>query len=314
MAKPALLVLDPGHPGQNDALAQDFHLVRLWKETDPDSVIRHEAESIRGIVTYLTPVRDRLINALPNLEMVAAGSAGLDHIDLDACNTKGISVSHIKGILSDDVADLTMGLVISLMRRIVEGDAFIRAGMWQKGGFPLSVRMAGKKLGLVGMGRIGRAIARRAGAFDMDILYTARGPKEDLDYPYVADVKTLAAESDCLVLACEGGPETQNMIDFDVLKALGPKGYLVNIARGSVVKEDDLLAALQNKDIAGAALDVFAKEPAVPDAFFRMDNVVLTPHIGSATQETRREMGEALVRDVLAYFSGGKPYGRVDSA
>jgi lactate dehydrogenase-like 2-hydroxyacid dehydrogenase len=181
---------------------------------------------------------------------------------------------------------------------------YVRVGKWASGAFSLSSSLSGKTVGIVGMGRIGRAIARRCLAFDMKIVYHGPRQKPDLTYPYFADLRQMAEASDVLVMACPGGPETKNLVTGKILKALGPKGYLVNIARGSVVNTEDLLIALRNRDIAGVGLDVYENEPNVPEALISMDNVVLLPHVGSATAETRSEMGRLVIANILAYFEG----------
>jgi lactate dehydrogenase-like 2-hydroxyacid dehydrogenase len=192
------------------------------------------------------------------------------------------------------------------MRRGVEGDAFVRAGLWQKNNLPLGVCLSGKTVGIVGLGRIGQAFARRAEAFDMNITYFGPNEKEEFPYTYYDDLEAMAADVDVLVLTCIGGIRTKHLVNYSILKALGQKGFLVNIARGSVVKQDDLLAALSNKIVAGAALDVYEDEPNVPDAFFIRDDVVVLPHIGSATFETRTKMGKIVASNLLAHFNGEK--------
>ena len=196
--------------------------------------------------------------------------------------------------------------MLNVARRAVEGDAYVRAGMWKNGPLALGTSLSGKRVGIVGLGRIGQAVARRATGFNMQISYHGRNEKPDQPYRFYADLKFMAAEVDFLVLTCPGGPATHHLIDYKVLQALGPSGHLINISRGSVVREDDLLVALRNKSIAGAGLDVYENEPHVPPALLTMDNVVLTPHIGSATRETRQRMGQIVVDNLLAHFAGHK--------
>ncbi len=306
MGQSAILALTPGHPGQFESLENDFKIIRLWKERDPDAAIRENAHDIRAVMTFLAPVREGLIAALPNLEIIAAGAVGIDHIDIKAAQARNIIVTNTPDVLTEDTADLAFALIMTLSRRVVEGDAFVRAGLWRSQSFPLASSLSGKSLGIIGMGRIGRAIARRAEVFNMHIAYTGPSEKRDLDYRYVADINDLAAGSDFLVCACAGGPATQNLVNYNVLGHLGAKGFLVNVSRGSVVSEQDLLIALQNRTIAGAALDVYENEPNVPEALFVMDNVVLTPHIGSATVETRRKMGQIVADNIRACLYGEK--------
>jgi lactate dehydrogenase-like 2-hydroxyacid dehydrogenase len=186
----------------------------------------------------------------------------------------------------------------------VEGDAFVRAGLWKKGPLSLGSSLSGKTAGIVGMGRIGQAIARRLQGFNMNIIWHGPRPKPDIAYPYYPTLKAMAEVSDFLILACPGGNDTKSLINYKILESLGPRGYLINISRGSVVDQEALLVALRNKSIAGAGLDVYENEPHVPEALFTMDNVVLTPHIGSATIETRTKMGQIVVENLLAHFEG----------
>ncbi len=303
MASKTILALSPGHPGQLETLEQNYKVIRLWQEREPDIVLKSEASDVVALTTFLTPVRANLIEALPNLEIIAAGAVGVDHIDLEAAKKRNIVVTNTPDVLTEDTADMGMGLILSLLRRVVEGDAFIRAGLWSKQGFPLGASLRGKTLGIVGMGAIGRALAMRASIFGMQIIYTGPSQK-DVPFSYVPDLADLAAKSEVMALCCRGGEQTHHMIDYNILGHLGPKGYLVNIARGSVVNEEDLLVALSNKIIAGAALDVYENEPRVPDALFVMDNVVLSPHIGSATFETRKAMGALVVENIEACLHG----------
>jgi lactate dehydrogenase-like 2-hydroxyacid dehydrogenase len=303
MALKTILALTPGHPEQLETLERSFTVIRLWKERDPDATIRENAGNIVALTTYLAPVREALIGALPNLEIIAIGAAGFDHVDLAAAKARNIMVTNTPNVLNEETADLGMTLILTLLRRVVEGDAFVRAGLWKNQSFPLGVTLKGRTLGIVGLGQIGQALAQRAAVFGMKIAYY--GPnKKGVPYQYYDDLSDLAAASDVLALTCKGGAATHHMIDYNILGHLGAKGYLVNIARGSVVVQDDLLVALRNKTIAGAALDVYESEPEVPDSLFVMDNVVLTPHIGSATYETRRNMGALVVSNIHAHLEG----------
>lgn len=302
MSNHFLLALDKGHPGQMDMLEAHFHIIRP-RAPDPERIIKEHAENIRAITTYLTPVRSDLIETLPNLEIIACGAVGYDHIDLDACAARGITVTNTPDVLTNDTADTGMMLMLNIMRRGVEGDAFVRAGMWNKGSLPLGSALSGKTVGIVGLGRIGQAFARRAAAFDMDIAYFGPNEKDEFPYSYYDDLEAMAKDADVLVLTCVGGTRTKGLINHTILKALGPQGFLINIARGSVVNQSDLLIALSNKSIAGAALDVYENEPAVPEELFVRDDVVLLPHIGSATKETRHKMGQIVAGNLLAHFN-----------
>ncbi len=291
----------PEHIAQ---LERQFCILRLWKERDPEGAILDNKQNIVGLIASLAPVRRTIIEALPNLEIIANCAVGFDNIDMKAAKERGIAVTNTPDVLTDDTADVGMLLMLNVARRAVEGDAYVRAGLWKNGALPLGVSLSGKRLGIVGLGRIGRAFARRAEGFAMDIAYYGPKEKEDVSYRYYADLKAMAHDVDFLVLSCPGGERTRHIIDYDVMCTLGDKGFLINIARGSVVDQEDLLLALSNKMIAGAGLDVYEGEPYVPRELFSMDNVVLTPHIGSATFETRTKMGQIVVDNVLAHFEG----------
>jgi len=227
---------------------------------------------------------------------------GYDGVDVPACKEKGIVVTHTPGVLTDDVADLAMGLVLSIGRRIPQADKFVRNGDWVDDQFALVHKVSGARIGIVGMGRIGRSIAQRAAAFEMRISYTCRDAKADVPYAFYKTATQLAAVVDYLVVAVPGGDGTKNMIDASVLQALGSKGYLINIARGSVVDQPVLVQALKDKEIAGAALDVFWDEPIIDPELRRLPNVVLTPHIASATVETRQAMAALTLDNLQAFY------------
>jgi lactate dehydrogenase-like 2-hydroxyacid dehydrogenase len=233
---------------------------------------------------------------------------GYDGVDVAAAKARGILVTHTPDVLNDDVADLALALALNIARRIPQADRYVREGRWaQQGPMPLATKMSGARMGIVGMGRIGQAIAERARAFGMSVAYTARSAKTNLPYTFHDQVTALAAQSDFLVVITPGGAATRKLIDAKVLQALGPTGYLINVARGSVVDEAALLAALQAGTIAGAALDVFENEPHVPEALRALDNVVLVPHIGSATVATRQAMANLAFENLRAFFAGGTP-------
>lgn len=295
--------MDKGHPGQMGALVAHFKCLRPTGR-DPEQVIKGHKNDIQAITAYLTPVHRSLIEALPNLEIIACGAVGIDHIDLEVCRARNIAVTNTPDVLSADTADIAIFLLLAVARRAVEGDACIRAGLWLQGPLALGTTLTGKTLGIVGLGRVGQEVASRAEAFGMEVAYYGPREKTGVKYRFYADLTALAQACDFLVLTCIGGPDTYHLIDYKVLQALGPQGILINIARGAVVKEEDLLIALRNRTIAGAGLDVFENEPYVPESIRRMDNVVLTPHIGSATLETRTKMGNLAVDNLLAHFEG----------
>ena len=281
-----------------------------------EKYVVHEREHIRdpqvlGRVKALVGGGESKIDAgymalFPALQMISVCGVGYDGIDVAAAKKRGIMVTHTPDVLNDDVADLALGLLLAVARKIPAADRFTRNADWLDGPFQLTRKLTGAKLGMVGMGRIGQAIAKRAAAFDMDIAYTSRNPRTDVSYRYVATPTALAAEVDFLVIITPGGAGTKNLINADVLKALGPQGFLVNVARGSVVDQAALIEALQKKMIAGAGLDVFVDEPNVPAELRKLDNVVLTPHIASGTVETRKAMS-ALALANLDAFTEGQP-------
>lgn len=301
MAKHALLTLDKGYP---EILEDHFEIIRP-SAPDPESVIKARAKDIKAIASTLTPVRRNLMELLPNLEIIAVNGVGYDHVDDKAAKERGIIITNTPDIVTDDTADTGMMLMLNVMRRGVEGDAYVRAGMWkQVTNKPVGTAVTGKRVGIVGLGRIGQAFARRAAAFDMDIAYFGPNEKEDFPYQYYDDLEALATDVDVLVLTCPGGVKTKDLINLNILQALGKRGYIINISRGSVLNEKDLLIALENKDIAGAGLDVFRDEPYVPESLFTRDNVVVLPHMGVATTETRFKMGQIVAGNLIAHFNG----------
>jgi len=265
------------------------------------------APHIRGIAASGdSKVPAALIEQLPALELISVMGVGYDGVDVAAAKARGIMVTHTPNVLNDDVADLALGLMLSASRQLPAADRFVRSGLWLQGNMPLARKMSGARLGIVGMGRIGQAIAQRALGFNMGIAYTARSAKNDLPYVYHPSAEALAANVDFLVVITPGGAGTRHLINAAVLKALGPKGFLVNVARGSVVDEQALVEALEAGTIAGAGLDVFEDEPRVPQRLLDLHKVVLTPHIGSATAATRQAMADLAFNNLAAHL-GGRP-------
>ena len=264
------------------------------------------APRIRGIAASgESKVSAQLIAQLPRLEIISVMGVGYDGIDVAAAKARSVQVTHTPNVLNDDVADLAIGLMLCAARQLPAADRYVRAGQWAAAGpMPLARKMSGARLGLVGMGRIGQAIARRASAFGMNIAYTARSARAGLPYRYLPSAKALAEESDYLVVITPGGAGTRKLIDAEVLSALGRKGILVNVARGSVVDEAALIDALERGVIAGAGLDVFENEPHVPARLLALPQVVLVPHIGSATTQTRQAMADLAAANLAAHFAG----------
>ena len=249
-----------------------------------------------------TQLPAQLLEKLPTVKMVATCGVGYDNLPLDYLKAHGIKASNTPGVLNDAVCELAIGMLFGLLRRIPQAHEFVKSAAWSKGLFTVTTTLAGKQVGIVGMGRIGQDLAKRLEPFKVNLAYT--GPtRKDLPYEYLPDIQSLAKASDVLFLACPATPETEKMINVEVLKALGPQGYLINIARGSVVDETALLVALQQKWIAGAALDVFENEPNPNPEFLNLDNVLLTPHIGSATSETRQLMTNLAIDNLEAFYN-----------
>lgn len=245
-----------------------------------------------------------LMAQLPALEMISVFGVGYDRYDVAAARERNIPVTNTPDVLTDDVADLGIALMLAIARTVPQADKFVREGQWPNGPLPLARKVTGARLGIVGLGRIGSAIARRAAGFDMSIAYTSRNKVADSPYTYYPTPAALAAEVDFLMVITPGGAGTKGLINAEVLTALGKKGYLINVARGSVVDESALIEALKNDVIAGAALDVFEDEPNVPEALRAMSNVVLTPHVASATWQTRRAMADLAYGNLQAHFAG----------
>jgi hydroxypyruvate reductase len=285
-------------------LARDYVVHDCLHERDP-AAFAAAAPRIRGLVTRgEIRIDAALLDRLPAVEIIAVFGVGYDGVDVAAARARGILVTHTPGVLDDDVADLAMALMLCAARGIPAADRFVREGRWPSGPLPLARGVSRQRLGILGLGRIGTAVARRAAGFGMSIAYTARAPKADVPWPFMPDPVALAAGSDVLVVTTPGGAATHHLVDTRVLEALGADGILVNVSRGSVVDEAALIAALTQGTIAAAGLDVFATEPHVPESLRRLPNVVLTPHVGSATLRTREAMGDLVVANLREYFAG----------
>ncbi len=291
-------------PPMMDALQGVYRVHDRLHQSDP-AAFAAAAPRIRAIAASgESKVPRELIARLPALEIISVFGVGYDGIDVGAARERGIAVTNTPDVLNDEVADLAMALVLSVSRRIPQADRFVREGKWAAGAMPLARKVSGARLGIVGLGRIGKAIARRAEAFGMAVSYTARSAKPDAGYAYFPSAEALAAQVDFLVVITPGGDATRKLIDAKVLRALGKDGYLINVARGSVVDEAALVEALVAGSIAGAGLDVFENEPNVPAALLGLDNVVLTPHVGSATWQTRGAMRDLAFGNLEAHFAG----------
>ncbi|PKR55178.1 2-hydroxyacid dehydrogenase [Thalassospira marina] len=301
-----VLVVSPARPHQMEKLAQEYVLHRFDQSSDRDALVASVADRVRLVMTTASVgIPAGLIEKLPKLEVITSFGVGYDSIDVAACTARGIRVTNTPDVLNDDVADTAIMLMLATLRRLVVGDRWARSGNWSKNGpMPLTTTLNRKKVGIVGLGRIGKAIASRAEPFGVELGYFGRSEQGDVSYQYFNDLLKLADWADVLVVACPGGEATRNLIDMNVLRALGPTGYVVNIARGTVIDEPALITALRDGIVGGAGLDVFHNEPHMNPAFADLDNVVIYPHHASGTVETRDAMGQLVVDNLVAFFAG----------
>ena len=304
--QPDIVVTAPLPPFLYDPLKAAYRCHDYHQAADKAALLAAEGGKIRGLVQgggTITPTE--LLDRLPKLEIISVFGVGYDGVPVAYCKKRGIHVTHTPDVLTDDVADVALGLILMTGRGFVRLNRFVHAGNWETRAPELTIKLAGRTVGILGLGRIGKAIAQRVSAMGMKVAYTGR-KAQDVPYEYARDLKTLAAAVDFLVVACPGGDATRNIVSAEVLVALGKKGTLINIARGSIVDEPALVAALQAGTIKGAGLDVFADEPRIPAALMSMDNVVLLPHVGSATRETRQAMGDLCRANLDAWFANKK--------
>jgi lactate dehydrogenase-like 2-hydroxyacid dehydrogenase len=303
--RPEILVLVPIYAPTLAALERDYEVHRLWSARDPEALVRAVSGKVRAVVTSgASGIDGGLIESLPKLEIIGCFGTPRGTVDVALAKRRGVVVTNTPDSITEDVADLAMGLIVAAMRRIAEGDRFVRAGRWLSGLPEPGTGLGGKTCGIVGLGAIGRGIAKRAEAFRMSVAYHGPQPKAGVSYTYYPDLAELARASDCLVVACPSTPQTRGLVNARILDALGPGGYLVNIARGPIVDEQALIAALRDRRIAGAGLDVFWDEPRVPVELTGMEQVVLAPHIGTTTREVRVERGRKLLANLRAHFAG----------
>lgn len=301
-----LLIVNQFHPNTMERLDHLFDSYHLWEyQGDAKEQLLDKLAPICKMAACASWKCDSAVYNLPNLELISCFGVGVDGIDFSRTNAQNIQVTNTPDVLNDAVADLAIALMLGITRQIAQADGFVRAGSWLERPFPLGNSLAGKNLGIAGMGRIGEEIASRAAAFKMKIHYHNRRRRPELpEYQYHEDLIYLADASDVLISVLPGGAETHGIIDAEVFHALGLAGFFVNIGRGSCVNETDLISFLEQKAIAGAALDVYAEEPNVPEKLFALDNVLLLPHLGSATHETRAAMGELVVENIFAHMRG----------
>lgn len=303
--RPEIILTAPVLDDFMTELRRAYVVHEFWTAEEPASFLRDRGSRVRAMVTTGPVGASReLMEALPHLGLIATYSVGADAIDLDFASSRNVAVTNTPDVLTEDVADMAIGLLLSLCRRIVEGDSYIRNRFWvNKGALRLGRRVYGGRAGILGMGRIGRAVSRRLQAFDIAVSYHDISPVL-VPHVYYTDLRQMAKEVDFLILTIAGGPSTEKMVNRSVLAELGCEGVLINVSRGSVVDENDLLDALKSGLIAGAGLDVFLNEPAISERFMDLPNVVLGPHHASGTVETRRAMAELVLANLAAYFTG----------
>ena len=307
MKKVNILQIGPYPDWDMEALAKNFILHPYYTAEDKDAFIAGCASSIRGVATRGDRGLSReLIEALPHLEIIAVYGVGYDAVDLDAARERNIRVTNTPDVLTKDVADFGVTMMLAASRGIIGGEDWLRSGDWSKKGmYPLKTRVFGKRVGILGLGRIGYEVAKRCAAFEMDIAYSDLEAKEGADeWNYIQDPRALAEHSDFLFITTTGGPATKHIVNKTIIEALGPEGMLINISRASNIDEEALLTALENKTLGYAALDVFEGEPNLNSSFYELDNVLLQPHQASGTVDTRKAMGRLVRENLEAYFSG----------
>jgi len=300
--KPAVLVVSKLFQPTMERLEREFAVHKLWEVADSAALLGSLASSCEAIAGGTVPAS--LMRALPRLKVVANFGVGYDGVDVAHASQHGVKVTNTPDVLSDEVADFAVGLLLAVRRRIVAADRFVRAGLWLKGGYPLNDKVSGSRVGILGLGRIGKVLARRLAAFDCEIHYHGRQPQPGQPYRYHANLVEMAAAVDNLVAIVPGGEATRGIVSRAVLEALGPQGVFINVARGSAADEAALVDLLVSGRLGGAGLDVFVDEPTVPAALFALDNVVLQPHQASATTQTRTAMGDLMIDNLVAHFAG----------
>jgi lactate dehydrogenase-like 2-hydroxyacid dehydrogenase len=305
-----LLIYGPSKPLVDKGFSDQFVLHHAEVQADLERIPPAAAERIRGIaITGSVPTKSDVLQRFPKLEIVSSFGVGYDHIDAVYAGEHGLVVTNTPDVLTEEVADLALGLFIATAREFIKADRYVRSGLWNTQGYPLSVgSLRDRRVGMVGMGRIGQAIARRLDASLVPVVYHSRKPADGVSYQHYPNLIEMAKAVDTLIVITPGGAGTLNLVNADVMKALGPRGIIVNVARGSVVDEPALIAALKSGTILAAGLDVFASEPKVPDELRAMQNVVLLPHIGSASVVTRNAMDQLVVDNLKAWFAGKAPF------
>ncbi|HEY4374982.1 MAG TPA: 2-hydroxyacid dehydrogenase [Burkholderiales bacterium] len=305
MSKPDVLLIGPLFAPTMAQLDAAYTVHRYWEAADKPALLKKIAGTCEAVATSGGHgIKAEVVKALPKLKIISSFGVGYDSVDTTAAKAAGAHVTNTPDVLTDCVADTTWALILSTVRKTAYFDRFVRDGKWLKGNPPLTDKVWGEKLGIIGLGRIGKAIAKRGEGFGMQTAYHGRHQQAGVAYTYYPTALELARNVKILVVVTPGGKETDKIVSREVLEALGPKGYLINISRGSTVDEEALIQALAEGKLGGAGLDVFVEEPKVPEALFKLDNVVLQPHVGSGTHHTRTAMGQLVVDNLAAYFAG----------
>ena len=308
MTAPLVLV-----PSRADALLLDacsaLRLLKLWEQPDAEAALSEHGHEVVGVANPGEgPLGAELLDRLPGLEIIAHFGVGYETVDVDEAVRRGVVVTNVAGSNDAEVADTAMGLLLMAVRELSRAEGYLRAGRWQDGPYPLTdLSLQGRTLGLLGIGHIGQAVARRAQGFGLDIAYHARSERDGLEHRFYPTLLEMAEDVDVLVVAAPGGPGTRHLVDADVLRALGPQGVLVNVARGSLVDQHALVEALRTGQLGAAGLDVYEDEPDVPPELLDLDNAVLLPHVGSASRPTRRAMAELAAENLTSWFAGRRP-------
>lgn len=299
-----LVMIGPMQSSVMESLEGEFEIRRYWEAKNKADFLASYPETRFLATNGHDGCSAEIMDALPQLEIISCYGVGVDAIDLDAAKERGIRVTNTPEVLSDAVAEMALGLMLSLCRRIVDADRFIRDGKWMSGGYPLTGELTGATIGILGLGRIGKEIANRAQAFKMQVVYHGRTKQKFEPYPYYENLEDMARDVDWLVAVVPGGASTSKLVDRKVMQALGPNGAVVNLGRGSLIDEAAMIEMLKSGELGGAALDVFEEEPKMSEELWSMDNVVLSPHQGSATNKTRWSMGDLVVRNLMAHKNG----------
>jgi lactate dehydrogenase-like 2-hydroxyacid dehydrogenase len=308
--KAQVLLIGPPRPVIVNGLTAAFDLVKFSDAKDREAFFADTAPGLRAIAVAATTEQldGAFMGHFPHLEIVSSFGVGYDHVDAAWAGAHGITVTNTPDVLTEEVADTALGLLLCTVRELPQAERFVRAGKWAQMGYPLSkATLRDRTVGLVGMGRIGQAIARRLEAMLVPVVYHSRRPAAGVSYRHYPNLMDMAREVDVLLVITPGGAETRNLIDAKVLAALGPEGILINMARGSVVDEEALIKALQDKTILSAGLDVYLREPEVPSELIAMEHVVLFPHLGSASAATRAKMDQLVVDNLLAWAANKPP-------